>query len=142
MREHREQRGEGGFDLQPLPRPASIALLSAAHCSGFRRSFWLTTAHSIHSRVGQSKELSNIRTSTSSVLGGEASQDHNFDVLWVHGSLHFLQLLHHLINPEKKLPWVFAKFHLYRVEIDREVVPLLLATRTVVPQESCPRLAG
>ena len=63
----REQRGHrvGGLSLRRWPRADNVALLPAANLSHSSRSYWFITARSIHSRVGQSDELSSMRTSAS-----------------------------------------------------------------------------
>lgn len=81
------------------------------------------TSLSIHSPVGQSEELSSILTSTS--YWGEGRGKSHVDVRRVHRLLHSLQLLHHLIDPEKELSGVFAKFYFHGIEIDGVAVPFL-----------------
>ena len=55
----------GGLSLRLWPRADKIVLLSAADVSLSICSYWLITARSIHSRVGQSDKLSSMRTSAS-----------------------------------------------------------------------------
>ena len=59
-----EQRGHrvGGVSLRRWPRADNIALLPAADLLLSSRSYWFITARSIYSRVGQSDELSSMRT--------------------------------------------------------------------------------
>ena len=63
----REQRGHlmAGLSLRRWPRVDNIALLPAAIFSHSSRSCSFITVRSIHSRVGQSDELSRVRTSAS-----------------------------------------------------------------------------
>ena len=55
----------GGLSLRGRPRADNIALLPAADLSRSSRSYWFITARSIHSHLGQSDELSSMRTSAS-----------------------------------------------------------------------------
>ena len=52
----------GGVSLRRWPRADNIALLPAADFLLSSRSYWFITARSIYSRVGQSDELSSMRT--------------------------------------------------------------------------------
>ena len=99
------------------------------------------TARSIQSRVGQSAELSSIRTSAS-YWGVRAANDYDVDVFGVHGSVHPLQLLDHLINPKQKLARMLTEFHLHRVEIHGEAASLLETAGAVVLHEPRPCCSG
>ena len=52
------------------------------------------------------------------VLGSETAENYDVDVLWIYRPFHPFQLLHHLIDPQKKLPGVFAEFHFHGIKID------------------------
>ena len=64
VRERREHQ-MGSLSLWRWPRADNTALLPAADFSHSSHSYWFITANSIHSRVGQSHELSSMRTSAS-----------------------------------------------------------------------------
>ena len=55
----------GDLSLRRGPRADNIALLPAADFSHSSHSYWFITARSIHSRVGQSDELSSMQISAS-----------------------------------------------------------------------------
>ena len=119
----------------------NIALLPAADFSFSSSSYWLVTTRSIHSRVGQSDELSSMRT-FGVVLRRMSAQDDDVDVLWVHGPVDSLQFLHHLTHAKQELPRMSSQLHLHYVEINGETSALLESAGLVVLYELGPCLAG